>query len=259
MTHTVLIVETLILCPALWEMLKGSPIVARLLSLSKSGAATGETKSKIIRIVTSLAKDAPPVAPSESVPQRSRYENVNIRLYEDDSKVQEPPYIPKPRSRHMGMNQRPPQVPRENQSFGYDSGTEHRRSKYSHKISSGGQESSLRNVGYNAIHEKPKEQIYDYNRMEDSKNDADFKVISNKVYPRPEVNFGNEYNFPLDGGARRDPTVRIPFNDNLLHDYCLMLGKENNRDINIFAIQSLEPLIKDCARNIVNDAEKFMA
>lgn len=37
-----------------------------------------------------------------------------------------------------------------------------------------------------------------------------------------------------------------------------MLDKENNRDINIFAIQSLEPLIKDSARIIVNDPEKLM-
>jgi hypothetical protein len=38
-----------------------------------------------------------------------------------------------------------------------------------------------------------------------------------------------------------------------------MLDKENNRDINIFAIQSLEPLIDDCIKNIMKDSEKFMS
>lgn len=38
-----------------------------------------------------------------------------------------------------------------------------------------------------------------------------------------------------------------------------MLDKDNNRDINMFAIQSLEPLIKDTARTIVNDAEKMLS
>jgi hypothetical protein len=37
-----------------------------------------------------------------------------------------------------------------------------------------------------------------------------------------------------------------------------MLDKENNRDINIFAIQSLEPLIRDSAKIIINDPEKLM-
>jgi len=38
-----------------------------------------------------------------------------------------------------------------------------------------------------------------------------------------------------------------------------MLDKGNNRDINIFAIQSLQPLVKDCARTIANDPQMLMS
>lgn len=106
-----------------------------------------------------------------------------------------------------------------------------------------------------------------YNEMEDAKDytepERPIAMYSEKMnknsYDKPEPVMGGDVNFTLEGGARRDPLVKIPFNDTLLHDYCLMLDKENNRDVNIFAIQSLAPLIADCANNIVNDAEKFMA
>ena len=39
----------------------------------------------------------------------------------------------------------------------------------------------------------------------------------------------------------------------------MMLNKDNNRDINIFAIQSLDPLINDAVRMIMESSEKFMA
>lgn len=251
-------------------MLKGSPIVARLLSLSKSGSATGETKSKIIRIVTSLSKDTPPVAPPSDIPKKSRYENVNIRLYsneyEDDYKVQEPAYAPKPRSRHEdGFAPKPRAEPVDQHTFTFDAGR--KRSKPTKSGYSSGQDSSLRKVGYSAIHDN-KKNAYDYSYEESKLLDAPSyespmnsysrKVNANK-YSKPETKYDEEYTFPLEGGARRDPTIKIPFNDSLLHDYCLMLDKENNRDINIFSIQSLAPLIKDCARNIINDPEKFMA
>ena len=53
--------------------------------------------------------------------------------------------------------------------------------------------------------------------------------------------------------------VHVPFNDALLHDYCMMLNKDNNRDIQIFAIQSLDPLIGDAVKIIMEDSERFMA
>ena len=79
MTQTVLILENLVLCPAMWEMLKGSPIVTRLLSLSKSVAATGETKSKIIKIISSLTRDVAPRRFSEL----DKYEKPNSRSHKD--------------------------------------------------------------------------------------------------------------------------------------------------------------------------------
>lgn len=241
-------------------MLKGSPILARLLALSKSGSATGETKSKIIRIVTSLSKDTPPVPPPEGARGPTRYENVNIRLYNDDSKVQEPTFAPlqhqhqpqMPRSRHEPAPRRPMPAPAtgEDHSYGIDAGQ--RRSQYKPQQP----ERSLRNVGYSAIHDRNQKVNLNYNSMEESKTHHDevhetpinsySRQINQNSYQKPPMaQMSNDYDFPLEGGARREPLVKIPFNDNLLHDYCLMLDKENNRDINIFAIQSLEPLIKD--------------
>jgi len=247
MTHTVLIIENLIICPALWEMLKGSPIIARLLSLSKSPSATGETKSKIIRIVTNLSKDTPPIAPPKNVSKRNKYENVNIRLYEEDSKVQDSPYIPQPKPRELGSRSKMSSSDENT----YTIGIEKRHSKYSKPL--GGKESSLKKVGYSSIHDYQKSAPLDYNKMEEKKNYLDYETpinsysrqINQNTYEKPQHKFDDDYNFPLEGGARRDPIVKIPFNDNLLHDYCCMLDKENNRDINIFAIQSIEPLIKD--------------
>jgi hypothetical protein len=72
--------------------------------------------------------------------------------------------------------------------------------------------------------------------------------------------FPNSYQFPFNqGGANAEPMVNVPFNDNLLNDYCMMLNKDNNRDINIFAIQSLDPLINDAMKLIIPNSERFMA
>ena len=49
--------------------------------------------------------------------------------------------------------------------------------------------------------------------------------------------FPAKYGFPFaEDDSQQPPIVNVPFNDNLLHDYCMMLNKDNNRDINIFAI-----------------------
>lgn len=245
MTHAVLIIENLIQCPSLWELLKGSPVVARLLSLSKSSAATGETRSKIIRIVTNLSKDSAPPKPPMGAPKRNKYEDVNIRLY-PGSEGETKPYIPpqKPMSRR---NQPPTRIE-----------TYNPEPKRQSKIASRGRE-SLRKIGYDAIHPGSRGGPVDYNRLEEQKGFApkEYQMrepelppqrhtekLNRQMFEQSEI-VNNDYQFPLDGGARRDPVVKIPFNDNLLHDYCLMLDKDNNRDINIFAIQSLEPMIKD--------------
>jgi hypothetical protein len=257
MTHTVLIIENLIQCPALWELLKGSPIVARLLSLSKSSSATGETKSKIIRIVTNLSKDSAPVPPPEGIPRRSKYEDVNIRLYNNGEDTK--PYIPDTKSSYSRQRMEPPS------SYGYE--PERRKPEPRKEFS----RDNLRKVGYDAIHQGSRGKPLDYNRMEDQKY-SEFDIPPRAERPMnshteklnknmfdKEPRFEDDYQFPLDGGARREPLVKIPFNDNLLHDYWCMLDKENNRDINIFAIQSLEPLIKDWARLIAKDQEKLLS
>lgn len=69
----------------------------------------------------------------------------------------------------------------------------------------------------------------------------------------------NQHSFGLSSGPRQEIKMAIPFNDNLLHDYLMMLNKDNNRDIHIFAIQSLEGMINDAMGRIVNDSERFMA
>jgi hypothetical protein len=72
--------------------------------------------------------------------------------------------------------------------------------------------------------------------------------------------FPKEYQFPfLDGNQPVNPMVDVPFNDSLLHDYCMMLNKDNNRDINIFGIQSISTLINDAVRLIMPNAERFMS
>ena len=212
----------------MWEMLKGSPIVARLLSLSKSTSATGETKSKIIRIVTNLSKEAPPMPPPENIPKRSKYEDVNIRLYSDGQK-DEPAYVPAARPyeiapRSRGTASRSKLEESESNKYSFD--PEKRRSKYSKPFSE--KESSLRKVGYSAIHDKPREPTFDYDQMEEGKRDfidhetpinSYSRQINKNSYEKPKHKFDDDYKFPLDGGARRDPMVKIPFNDNLLHDY----------------------------------------
>ena len=258
MTHTILIIENLIICPAMWDMLKGSPIIARLLSLSKSSSATGETKSKIIRIVTSLSKEsAPPPPPENKVSKKAKYDNVNIRLYQDGNDGL-PPYIPSSAKRIIKVEK--PDV----NAYSFDAGR--RRSS---QMKEYGRE-SLRKVGYDAIHSRGNDKPSDFNLYEEvkgvsrtvkSKGErpmASYTEKLNKNMFDMRDNYEEEYQFPLDGGARRDPIVKIPLNDNLLHDYWWMLDKDNNRDINMFAIQSLEPLIKDTARIIINDAEKFL-
>lgn len=241
----------------MWEMLKGSPIVARLLSLSKSSAATGETKSKFIRIVTILSKDTAPEAPPVEVPRRSRYEDINIRLYNNGEETR--PYVSDPMSNQRSRyNERQPDA--------YNN-PEPRRSSQMKTLGREG----LRKVGYDAIHPGSRGRPTDYSRMEEEKGyqpydrprreerpmESQSAKMQKSIFDK-EKGFDQAYDFPLDGGARREPMVKIPFNDNLLHDYCCMLDKENNRDINIFAIQSLEPLIKDCARIIVNDPEMIL-
>jgi len=251
MTHSILIIENLIICPSLWELLKGSPIVARLLALSKSSAATGETRSKIIRIVTSLSKDSAPPKPPKEGPRGNKYENVNIRLYPERSENVKP-YIPQPR-KPMSRKMQAPQRMIEPYS--------HPEPRRQGRIASRGRE-SLRKVGYDAIHPGSRGGPVDYNQLEEQKGypsepqsmpyespaprpmKSQTEKLNRNMFDQSEV-VDNEYQFPLDGGARRNPMVKLPFNDNLLHDYCLMLDKDNNRDINIFAIQSLEPLIKD--------------
>ena len=57
----------------------------------------------------------------------------------------------------------------------------------------------------------------------------------------------------------KNTMIKLPLNDNLLHDYWCMLDKENNKDVNIFAIESLEPIVSDSARLILNDPEKFLS
>ena len=63
LTNTVLIIENLVLCPSMWQLLKGSPIINTLLSCSKSTAASEDTKSKIIKIISTLTRDAGPKRP----------------------------------------------------------------------------------------------------------------------------------------------------------------------------------------------------
>lgn len=222
MTHTVLIIENLIQCPALWELLKGSPLVARLLALSKSSAATGETKSKIIRIVTNLSKDTPPEALPQNIPKRSKYEDVNIRLYSnpsDDRQYNNGSRQNHSRSSHTKQNL-------EHKSYSFE-----QENKKSSQMENRNRE-NLRNVGYDAIHPGSRGgRPHDYNQMEE-KNQNQYggqrreekpmrshtdKMSKNMFDNDPK--FDNNYDFPLEGGARRDPIVKIPFNDNLLNDY----------------------------------------
>ena len=73
-------------------------------------------------------------------------------------------------------------------------------------------------------------------------------------------NFPGESRFEfLQGGARKEQVVNVPFNETLLHDYCMMLNKDNNRDIQLFAIQSLDPLVDDAIRMIMPNGERFMS
>lgn len=51
------LIEVMLQCKTIWMALKNSPVIARLLSLSKTPAADGETKAKIVTIVTALSKD----------------------------------------------------------------------------------------------------------------------------------------------------------------------------------------------------------
>lgn len=53
--------------------------------------------------------------------------------------------------------------------------------------------------------------------------------------------------------------MNVPFNESLLTDYCMMLTPDNNRDINIFAIQSLDPLVNDAVKLIMQTSDRFMA
>ena len=35
----------------------------------------------------------------------------------------------------------------------------------------------------------------------------------------------------VEAGAQKNQIINVPFNETLLHDYCMMLNKDNNRDI----------------------------
>ena len=79
----------------------------------------------------------------------------------------------------------------------------------------------------------------------------DFSLNNTIDYSKNENNYFNDE-------TRKEPLIKLPLNDSLLHDYWCMLDKDNNKDVNIFAIQSLEPIISDSVRIIINDPEKFL-
>ena len=72
---SVTIVSLFCQSPKLWQICKTSPLIARLLTLQKQPVSDQETKSLIIKIVTSLSKhSAPP--PLEVPVNKSRYGDI---------------------------------------------------------------------------------------------------------------------------------------------------------------------------------------
>ena len=53
--------------------------------------------------------------------------------------------------------------------------------------------------------------------------------------------------------------INVPLNDSLIGDYCAMLTPENNKEIQAFALQSLDPMIDDVVKRIMSSTDLLMA
>lgn len=53
--------------------------------------------------------------------------------------------------------------------------------------------------------------------------------------------------------------VQIPMNDSLLSDYCQMLTPDNSKEIQAFALQSLDPMIDDVIKKFMASTDMLMS
>lgn len=53
--------------------------------------------------------------------------------------------------------------------------------------------------------------------------------------------------------------ISIPLNDGLIGDYCQMLTPENSKEIQAFALQSLDPMIDDVIKRIMSGTDLLMS
>ncbi len=53
--------------------------------------------------------------------------------------------------------------------------------------------------------------------------------------------------------------INVPLNDNLIGDYCQMLTPDNNKEIQAFALQSLEPMIDDVIRRVMSSTDMLLS
>jgi hypothetical protein len=51
----------------------------------------------------------------------------------------------------------------------------------------------------------------------------------------------------------------VPLNDSVLFDYCQMLTPENSKEIQAFALQSLEPIIDDAIRKFMSNGDMLLS
>ena len=52
--------------------------------------------------------------------------------------------------------------------------------------------------------------------------------------------------------------IQVPLNESLISDYCQMLTPDNSKEIQAFAIQSLDPLIDDIIKRIMSNTDLLM-
>ena len=53
--------------------------------------------------------------------------------------------------------------------------------------------------------------------------------------------------------------ISVPLNDGLIGDYCQMLTPENTKEIQAFAIQSLDPMIDEVIRKVMSSTDLLMS
>ncbi|CDW78890.1 UNKNOWN [Stylonychia lemnae] len=256
------LIEILIHSAQFWATFKTMPVTARLLNMSKRPSINAFVKTKIISIVTAISK------PSHNMvrpPSPSQQRNVAMNMRQNQTEESK-----------MGGT-----------SLSYELDTAYRNPQ-SFQMPQQQDTSAMRqqtgiNKSYNDRLTQSRDrtriilpyQNYDphqpvvsqtFNRIIDQQNNMEIqqrRPPSNDTYNRPIDQLQARSNFQdpsvFDRHQNMTDKISVPLNDSLIGDYCQMLTPENTKEIQCFALQSLDPMIDDVIRRIMGSTDLLMS